>query len=60
MDVIKHSNGKIGEHMKLALYLCQLKGSKDSMDVLVVSKSMEQSTEAYFAYTFISGANRKK
>eukprot|EP00957_Ditylum_brightwellii_P096804 7372102-Ditylum_brightwellii.AAC.1 len=29
---IKHSDGNINEHPKLALSLCQLDGTKDSMD----------------------------
>eukprot|EP00957_Ditylum_brightwellii_P067471 5121316-Ditylum_brightwellii.AAC.1 len=39
IDVIKHSDGSIGEHPKLALYLHQLEGTKDSMDGAVVNLS---------------------
>eukprot|EP00957_Ditylum_brightwellii_P028757 2172158-Ditylum_brightwellii.AAC.1 len=60
IDVIKHSNGKVGKYPKFATYIQQLKGNGDLMDVTVMNKSIKQATAAYFAYAFISGASRKK
>eukprot|EP00957_Ditylum_brightwellii_P064867 4920890-Ditylum_brightwellii.AAC.1 len=59
VDVIKHSCGNIGEYAKLVEYIRQQEGNASSLDSAIVKWSVTQATEAYFAYTFISGANGK-
>eukprot|EP00957_Ditylum_brightwellii_P162787 12396261-Ditylum_brightwellii.AAC.1 len=58
--VIKHSNGNIGEHPRLAKFIRLVEGGKESTDAAVVNASLKKSTEAYFAYAFLSGANQRK
>eukprot|EP00957_Ditylum_brightwellii_P031530 2390754-Ditylum_brightwellii.AAC.1 len=60
IDVIKHNDGNIGKHPKLGSYLCKLDGDEGYVNAAVVKLSLKCSTEAYFAYAFISGTNRKK
>eukprot|EP00957_Ditylum_brightwellii_P109598 8359298-Ditylum_brightwellii.AAC.2 len=52
IDVIKHSDGNIGEQLRLANCIRLIEGDEDSTDAAVVKASLKKSTEAYLTYAF--------
>eukprot|EP00957_Ditylum_brightwellii_P064154 4867826-Ditylum_brightwellii.AAC.1 len=60
IGIIKHNNGNIGKHPKLGRNICKLDREEDSIDAAMVNLSLKESTEAYFTYAFVLGANQKK
>eukprot|EP00957_Ditylum_brightwellii_P201765 15327139-Ditylum_brightwellii.AAC.1 len=59
-NVIKHSDGNIGEHPRLAKYIRLVEGDEKTTVAAVVKASLKKSTKAYFAYAFLSGSNQRK
>eukprot|EP00957_Ditylum_brightwellii_P125309 9550810-Ditylum_brightwellii.AAC.1 len=60
VDIIKHCDGSIGKRAKLAKYIQKIDKDKTFINSVVIKLSLKKSIEAYFAYAFILGANRKK
>eukprot|EP00957_Ditylum_brightwellii_P042527 3220327-Ditylum_brightwellii.AAC.1 len=60
MDVICHSDVKIGEHPKLHKYILKIEGNENTSSAAMVAQATKSSSEAYLAYAFIAGANHKK
>eukprot|EP00957_Ditylum_brightwellii_P016607 1248323-Ditylum_brightwellii.AAC.1 len=60
IDVVRHSDGVIGEHPKLGNYILKLDGNEATSNATLIAKADARSSEAYLAYAFLSGANRKK
>eukprot|EP00957_Ditylum_brightwellii_P192939 14690797-Ditylum_brightwellii.AAC.1 len=58
-DVVKHSDGVIGEHPKLGNYILKMDGNEANTNATIIADAVTRSNEAYLAYAFLSGANRK-
>eukprot|EP00957_Ditylum_brightwellii_P172408 13125435-Ditylum_brightwellii.AAC.1 len=60
IDVVKHSDGVIGEHPKLGDCILKIDGNAVTANASLISDAVMRSNKAYLAYAFLSGANRKK
>eukprot|EP00957_Ditylum_brightwellii_P136976 10445518-Ditylum_brightwellii.AAC.1 len=60
IDVMKHSDRVIGEHPKLGNYILKMDGNTANANATLIEDAVTRSNEAYLAYAFLSGANRKK
>eukprot|EP00957_Ditylum_brightwellii_P093164 7093139-Ditylum_brightwellii.AAC.1 len=59
-DVVRHSNGKIGEHQKLHKYILKMNGDEGATNAKIIEHAAKASAEAYLTYIFIAEANCKK
>eukprot|EP00957_Ditylum_brightwellii_P208917 15359539-Ditylum_brightwellii.AAC.1 len=60
IDVVKHSDGVIGEHPKLGDYILKMDRNAATTNASLIEDAVTRSNEAYLAYAFQSGANRKE
>eukprot|EP00957_Ditylum_brightwellii_P056436 4277759-Ditylum_brightwellii.AAC.1 len=60
IDVVKHSDGVMGEHPKLRDYTLKMDGNAATANTSLIKDAVTKSNKAYLAYVFLSGANRKK
>eukprot|EP00957_Ditylum_brightwellii_P165253 12581972-Ditylum_brightwellii.AAC.1 len=60
IDVVNHSDGIIREHPKLGKYILKIDGNEATSNAALNANAEVRSNEAYLAYAFLSGANRKK
>eukprot|EP00957_Ditylum_brightwellii_P093535 7122365-Ditylum_brightwellii.AAC.1 len=60
IDMVKHSDVVINEHHKLGNFILKMDGNAAITNASLIEDAMARSNEAYLAYAFLSGANRKK
>eukprot|EP00957_Ditylum_brightwellii_P177455 13516421-Ditylum_brightwellii.AAC.1 len=60
IEVVNHSDDIIGEHPKLGNYILKIDGNEATSNATLIADAVARSNKAYLAYTFLSGANRKK
>eukprot|EP00957_Ditylum_brightwellii_P200339 15273817-Ditylum_brightwellii.AAC.1 len=60
IDMVKHSEGVVGEHPKLGKYMLKLNRNESINNTILIADSVTQSTEAYLAHVFIARANHWK
>eukprot|EP00957_Ditylum_brightwellii_P196813 14994659-Ditylum_brightwellii.AAC.1 len=58
VDVMKHSDGVIGDHPKVHKYLLKHEGREKIIYIDEIADAIGRVKEAYLAYAFISGVNQ--